>query len=224
MDNNASWDAQATRLRSLPVTDGHLKSASRAPGRYVQSQPVALPGSRRPYVNPWLGALFVLVLSCLYAFALPALSNAVTGVGRLAAGEPFQVVEGLEITPLDGWRVESSGERLTTLTKGGASLVFAPVGPRRDIHDEIEIATAAFDSDPNADWDVAPAREFSTDAGDRAWAIEASSPSTSQVNWFVVHGGSEANIVGTSPDSVWSTVSDEMDQIVRSVVFTDTGT
>ncbi len=191
--------------------------------RHVDSPSVLVSDSHRPGVGQWLGAAAVLLIAGFYALALPVLSAWVVGDGELVAGEPYEVVPGLEILPVEGWKVGSVGDTLVSLVKDGAELVFSSVGPRDDVHRVMERTVAGLENDPNNDWEVGEIQAFTTDVGDKGWSVLAFSATTAQEYWIITGGDRQVTIVGSSPDSVWPTVADEMDEMVSSAVFLGAG-
>lgn len=169
--------------------------------------------------HPVRGAVIVAAIAVFYALILPFVSDTVAGGTKLEPGVPFPVSAGLEMVPQPGWELESKSEILTTLSRDGASLVVLPPAPGEDLEKAIETTVDGFENDPRNDWQVGRPEPFTTSAGDQGRTVVAYGTTEVQQTWLISHGGSTASIFGSSPDSGWSSLSPDMDEMVASVVF-----
>jgi hypothetical protein len=167
-----------------------------------------------------LGAAVVLGVALLYVIVVPALNDRVQGERPLEAGVPHVVFDSYQITPEEGWELQSSNDLFVTLSKAGASLILTePVPAEQTPEEAIEIAIEEFSGYSTVSWVVGDLVVFVTDGGDDGVSVVAHSPTTATESFVVSDGDANVTMVGASPDSVWVTVDDEIETMATSFRF-----
>ena len=168
-----------------------------------------------------IGGTIVLAVALFYILGVPALNDAVKGENDFTVGEPYVVGGSVQITPFEGWELDpSSNELFSTFTRAGAALVITGAVPLAQTPEEwAENTRKGLEADTENTWVVGDPQTFVTNVGDHGVSITAHSPTTAQEAWFITTDTMSVTLIGTSPDSTWTTVSPEMDAMVASVVI-----
>lgn len=167
-----------------------------------------------------VGAAVVLGVALLFILVLPLINHAVRGPNDFRPGEPYVVGGNVQITPAPGWQLDSTSELFTTLAKSGAVLVITGASPADATAVELLQPTIdGLNGDTTNTWVVGEPQTFVTDAGDHGASVTGHSTDTAQETWVIISGDMSATLVADSPDSVWATVSPELDAMAASVVI-----
>lgn len=181
------------------------------------------PGDRAPLAVRLLGrpslpgALVVALVAAFYVVALPALADSVT------APAPPRVIElasGATVTTSDDWTESAAPDGATTVTQGGATLVFSDPRPSES-HVAVtldQFTSAWLASAPDGSVATAP-RSFETAAGDRAATVVLQEPLQTMQAWVVSNGDVEVVVVLTAPAAAWDKTSASAQELVRTLVI-----
>ena len=170
-----------------------------------------------------LGGAVVLGVALFYLVGVPFINGLVKGENPFEVGQPYEVFDSYEITPQEGWQLEAN-DLFVTLTKAGASLVFTRPAPADQTPEEaIETARQTFQADTSGTWQVGEATAFVTDAGDQGVTISGHAAEKASQTWVTTDGTSNVTVLASSPSSVWASVTDEMEAMVKSIVFLSDG-
>lgn len=188
----------ASENRSLPITVGLL--------------------SRRSLT----GGVVVLAVALFFVLGVPAVNNAVEGENPFEVGEPYVVAGSYQITPAQGWKLDSESELFTTIRKSGSSLILtgAVDVEGQTPEESIQLTVTAFENDQTDTWVIGEPQTFVTNAGDHGVKLVAhGSESGASESWVVSNGSRSITVIASSPESVWSSVSEDLDLMVSSIVF-----
>ena len=167
------------------------------------------------------GAVAVLGVALFYAFALPPIVEALEGDGGFTPGQEFAVDDDTIIVPADGWSLANTGQMLTTISNGPATMAILPSAPMTDDPAEIiESTTTRLESDTERQWVVGAPETYTTDAGYDVTALEAHSADTAQRLWVVDDGVVTATFLGLAPEDLWVNYEQSMEDMAMSVRFT----
>ena len=171
-----------------------------------------------------LGGVVVLGVALFYIVAVPVINGLVKGENAFEVGQPYVAFDSYQFTPQEGWELESSNDLFVTLSKAGANVIFTGLAPADQTPDEVaRAAGAALSQDQSNTWVVGEPVPFVTDAGDDGAMVASHTTNRASEIWVITDGTSNLTVVATSPDAVWSSLSDEIDAMVKSVVFLPEG-
>lgn len=165
--------------------------------------------------------LAVLAVAVFYAAALPRVAQSISEEPSVTAGEPFEVVSGVEMVPVAGWAIDTQTSSLTRLTKDGATMTVVGPAPEGDADETIRSVVSALQVDPATHWQVGEPSTATTDQGDPVVTVEAHAATHAQQTWLVAHGDTGAAILGSAPDGLWVELGEEIATMVDSLVFED---
>lgn len=197
-------------LGSPPMSDAF-------PAREPEPVPISVSLLSRRSVT---GAIVVLAVALFYTLGVPALNGLVKGENPFEPGEPYVVAGSYRITPAEGWGLNISNDLFTAIEKSGAQLVLTIAVEAEQTPDEIIQSTIdALTNDPEQTWVVGSPRDFATDVGDQGLEVVANGSDSARLAWVVSNSGMSITAVGDVPGAVWGSVNDEMEAMVRSIVF-----
>lgn len=169
------------------------------------------------------GGIVVLAVALFFIVVVPWINDLVPGENPFQPGEPYVVADQYQITPQPGWELATENELLTTISKSGANLVLLPAieADGETLDDAIQVTILGFESDETATWAIGDPQTFVTNAGDHGLKVVAHSHDTASETWVIEHDGWHVNLLAQVPDSVWSSLSEELEAMAASVVFLD---
>lgn len=171
-----------------------------------------------------VGAVVVLSVALFYAAALPAINSSIKGEGGFVPGEPFVVGGTVQVTPAAGWELEGSNELFTTFTKSGATLVLIGAAENdASLQDQADLAIAGFEADTADTWVIGQPQTFTTNVGDHGISVTAHSTSTASESFVIRHDLVTTTAILSSPESVWVSVTGDVDTMINSIVFVEGG-
>lgn len=167
------------------------------------------------------GGLVVLGVALFFIVALPWINQLVPGDNPFRVGEPYVVAGSYQITPEPGWEIASENELLTTITKSGASFVLLPPteADGETLEGQINLTVQALENDASTTWVIGDPQTFVTGAGDHGLQVVAHSHDQASETWVIEHEEWQVTLVAQSPDSVWKSLSAELEAMASSVVF-----
>lgn len=167
-----------------------------------------------------LGGAVVLGVALFYIVAVPVINGLVKGPNQFEVDQPFVAFDSYQFTPEEGWELESANDLFVTISKAGANVVFTPLVPADQTLDEAVRAVGdALSQDQNNTWVVGEPVGFVTDVGDHGATLTSHTTNQASQTWAITDGTSNVTVLATSPDVVWPSVSDEIDSMVKSIVF-----
>ena len=189
----------------------------------IDSQPGPLesPVLRLSKQQQTWGAVGVLAIALLFAFVLPPISQALEGDSGFTAGEAFPIDDGTSIVPANGWSLADTGQLLTTVSNGPATMAMIPAAPiTQEPEAIIDSTIAGLENDPERQWVIGDPETYTTDAGYDVVAIEAHSSDTARRLWVIDNGEVTATFVGGAPEDLWVNYEQSMEDMAMSVRFT----
>lgn len=165
----------------------------------------------------------MLGIALTFIIGLPALNHAARGENDFRPGEPYVINEALQIVPADGWQLETS-EFFTTFKKNGASLIpTPPVEKERTGEEWAQWITETLEGDTTNTWVIGSPQTFVTNVGDHGVSVTAHSPTEVSISYYIYTEDLSVSLAGTSPDSAWASVADDMDAMAASVQIIEDG-
>lgn len=171
-----------------------------------------------------LGGIVVLAGALFFIVGLPWLSQ-VFDENPFEAGQSYIVAESYAITPVPGWSLSGESDFFTTFEKSGATLVLTGAAPSEGIppRDQLENSIIAFENDTTATWIIGEPTTFVTDYGTYGVSLTSHSETLATETWIISDGDLDVQIIAQVPDSIWPSITDELDIMVASVNLTAGG-
>ncbi|WP_296665434.1 hypothetical protein [Demequina sp.] len=168
----------------------------------------------------WAATIAVAAILLAFTVLLPMLGNNSSGP-KLEAGAPFNVQDTMTFVPADGWALTSEdGSLFTIFSKGGASLIVLPAVDSTDtLEASAQTAIDGLAADPATTWVLGDPQEFTTDAGVPGIVVVGHSENDFSAFYVISNGTRSVTLDATGPDSTFSTISGELDQMAASVVI-----
>lgn len=167
-----------------------------------------------------LGAAALSIGAIFYLVGLPLANNLVEGDHPFKAGQPYVVGDAYQVTPEPGWDLVQENEFITSISKSGATLILWPALPADEpVEDSINLTITALESDSKETWVVGTPQTFVTNAGDHGLRLVSHSETEVEEDWAITNGSLNIDLTATSPDSVWDSISADLDAMVASLVI-----
>jgi hypothetical protein len=171
----------------------------------------------------WIGAALVLGWAGFIALGLPRIAAAIPNEAATDAGTPV-TVGGVTITPSEGWSLPKDVSQILILRKAGTQLTALPPAPATgDAASVIAPLVDPLRQDPNVAWTVGDPQPFTTASGASGAYVVALAPEQFVTNYVVVQDGQAAQVIVTGTDADWTSLGDEILDMVKTVAIAGGG-
>jgi hypothetical protein len=173
-----------------------------------------------------VGALVVIGVLSVFAFALPALDDAVRKASGFEKGNPYQVSDTVSFTPAEGWVIEPEGTTkglVVTASKNGWTVKVSgalTLAPDQSVED---LAKVFRDGDEQSDGftQVGELESFTTTSGANGVTWSSHGPTQAAQEWDVAQGSTVAQMRADGSAANLASVQGELDAMARSIVITE---
>ena len=167
--------------------------------------------------SQWIGALLIVGWMGALALGLPRIAAAIPNETETVAGQPT-TLGGVTLTPEPGWVQPADSKAILILRKHGAQITALP--PQSAAGDATSLLQPMLDiqrNDTSTSWQMTEPQPFTTAAGPTgAWAV-ALAPQQFIATFAVIENGQSALVTASGTDTDWSTLKDEIVEIVSSL-------
>ena len=167
--------------------------------------------------SQWIGVVLLLGWTLLLAEVLPRVAYALPSEVATVTGQPVSVA-GVSLTPADGWGRASGVDEILILRKGGAQLTAAPGQPvSGDVTPSVQAFLDGLKDDPDSDWHVSEPQAFTTTDGLEGLYAVGLLPQEFVLQADLVEGGTSYTVTATGSDTAWTSLHDEIIQMLETL-------
>lgn len=168
----------------------------------------------------WIGAALILGWAAFFAMGLPRIAAAFPSETATEAGKPV-TVGGVTMTPAEGWTLPKDVQKILVLRKAGAQVTAIPPVPAAgDVGSILNTVLDPMRQDKQTGWQFSQPQSFTTASGASGAYVVAQAPQQFVTNFIVLQDGRSAQILVSGTDGDWTSLHDEILDVVKTVEIT----